>query len=273
MNDDVCGLPFTPIHTIQGSGAAAAIAGASRPRASSSATTRARPACSGFYLQDRRATATPPRPTASSSSRGNATRELGDLVRRHRSPGSASARRRSAARTTTRRHAGGAVCGTGSVAPTDVSIPVAEPRLPERYEGMLVSFRSRSTITEHFNYGQFGEIVLSQPMAGVAADHAAPRSSAPARRRRAERSNHRAGSRSTTPRAPRTRPVPRLRTASRLARPTRFRGGDTVKSTVGVISFDFSLYRIRPTAAATYSRSTRGRRRLRRSAARPGSSG
>jgi predicted extracellular nuclease len=33
----------------------------------------------------------------------------------------------------------------------------------------------------------------------------------------------------------------------------RFRGGDTVKNTLGVFGYDFNLYRILPTAAAAYT--------------------
>ena len=71
----VCGDPCTPIYAIQGSGATRRDHRQRHDaRASSSATSRADAAAlQGFYIQDSPATATPRRPTASSSS--PATRE------------------------------------------------------------------------------------------------------------------------------------------------------------------------------------------------------
>ena len=57
-------------------------------------------------------------------------------------------------------------CGTGSVAVTDVSLPVASTTFLERYEGMYVRFPQSLVIAEYFNYDQFGEIVLALPLAG-----------------------------------------------------------------------------------------------------------
>ena len=57
-------------------------------------------------------------------------------------------------------------CGTGSVAPTDVTLPVTSLDDFERYEGMLVRFPQALVIAEYFNFDRFGEIVLAQPLAG-----------------------------------------------------------------------------------------------------------
>ena len=63
------------------------------------------------------------------------------------------------------------VVGSGSVAPTPVSLPSAstfvsstgEPIADlERYEGMLVEFTGYFEIAEHFNLDRFGEVVLAQ---------------------------------------------------------------------------------------------------------------
>jgi predicted extracellular nuclease len=53
------------------------------------------------------------------------------------------------------------VCGTASVAPTDVMLPFADAAWPERYEGMLVRLPQVLTVTEHFQLGRFGQVVLS----------------------------------------------------------------------------------------------------------------
>ena len=52
-------------------------------------------------------------------------------------------------------------CGTGTVAPTDVTLPMASATAFERYEGMLVRMAQTLTVTEHFQLGRFGEVLLS----------------------------------------------------------------------------------------------------------------
>ena len=59
-------------------------------------------------------------------------------------------------------------CGTGSVAPTDVTLPLTNLKISRTYEGMLVRFPQPLVIAEYFNYDRFGEIVLAQPLAGEA---------------------------------------------------------------------------------------------------------
>lgn len=54
------------------------------------------------------------------------------------------------------------VCGGGaSIAPTDISLPVASADALERYEGMVVRFPQTLSVTEHFQLGRFGQILLS----------------------------------------------------------------------------------------------------------------
>lgn len=52
-------------------------------------------------------------------------------------------------------------CGTASVEPTDVTFPVASPTSLEQVEGMLVSVPQEMTVTEHFQLGRFGQVVVS----------------------------------------------------------------------------------------------------------------
>ncbi len=96
-------------------------------------------------------------------------------------------------------------CGTGSVAPTDVALPFANAGFPERYEGMSVRFPQPLVISEYFNYGRFGEMVLALPLEARRARSPAPRSTNPVRRPMPARWRTACGaSRSTTRRAPRT---------------------------------------------------------------------
>ena len=45
--------------------------------------------------------------------------------------------------------------------PTDVTFPVASPDFLEQYEGMLVRLPQTMYVTEHFQLGRFGQVVLS----------------------------------------------------------------------------------------------------------------
>jgi predicted extracellular nuclease len=55
------------------------------------------------------------------------------------------------------------VCGAASTAvkPVDVKLPVASATALERYEGMLVRFDQKLYVTEHFQLGRFGEVLVS----------------------------------------------------------------------------------------------------------------
>lgn len=53
------------------------------------------------------------------------------------------------------------VCGSDSVAPTPVSLPVATLSALEAVEGMLVSFAQQLTASETYNLGRYGEVLLS----------------------------------------------------------------------------------------------------------------
>lgn len=53
------------------------------------------------------------------------------------------------------------VCGRGTIAPVDVYLPVPNAEYLERYEGMLVRFPQTLYVTESFQLGRFGQIVLS----------------------------------------------------------------------------------------------------------------
>ena len=150
-------------------------------------------------------------------------------------------------------------CGsTSTVTPVDVSLPVPAPvggvAYLERFEGMLVRFPQSLVISEYFNYDRFVEIVLAQPLPGESRPFT-PTSidepGAPAQARALANSLSRIT----------------LDDASNAQNPTftrhpnggdftlnnRFRGGDTVQNTVGVLGFGFSAYRIQPTAAAVYT--------------------
>ena len=120
---------------------------------------------------------------------------------------------------------------------------------------MLVRFPQPLVISEYFNYDRFGEIVLALPLDGRAAPvHAARRSTSRARRRNA-RTLANSLRRITLDDAQSAQNPPVLRhpNGDPFSLTNRFRGGDTVQNTVGVLGFDFSLYRIFPTGPADYT--------------------
>jgi uncharacterized protein len=156
---DPCTLPYTPIYTIQGSGMATPLAG-------QVVTTFGvvvgdyegpAPALRGFYLQDPEGDGDPETSDGIFVFNGsNNDVELGDLVR---VTGTAAEFQNQ----TQLSNASNLVsCGTGaSVAPVDVTLPFASAEYLERYEGMLVRLHQTLTVTEHFQLGRFGQVVMS----------------------------------------------------------------------------------------------------------------
>jgi predicted extracellular nuclease len=260
-NDDIgnpCVDSFTPIYSIQGSGSSAAITGNLTTAGVVVGDFEGTAAASGFYIQD---------PTGDSDattsdgifvfSGASNLVSAGDYVRV-----TGYARERFTQTTMNGSNSDTAAvtaanvvnCGTGSVAATDVQMPFASTTFLERYEGMSVRFPQTLVIAEYFNYAQFGEMVLAlplpgedRPFSGTAKDE--PGAAANARAaanllRRITLDDIQSARNPATLRHPNGSPFT-------LA--NKFRGGDTVANTTGVLGFDFSLYRILPTAAADYT--------------------
>ncbi len=147
-------------------------------------------------------------------------------------------------------------CSTGNALPTSatVNLPVTSLDDFERYEGMRVTFPQALVISEYFNYERFGEMVLalpldgeSRPFTGTAIDEPG----APAQARALANSLRRItlddGLSTQNP------DFVRHPNGSAFALVNRFRGGDMVQNTVGVMDFAFGLYRIQPTGPADYT--------------------
>jgi hypothetical protein len=254
---DICAAPFTPIYTIQGSGL-------STPFPGTTFTTKGvvvgdfegSTGQQGFYLQDLTGDGDTSTSdgifvlTGSSNlvSAGQVVRVTG--VARERF----SQTTLTGGGTTTPVPAANIVsCGTGSVAATDVYMPFANADEPERFEGMLVRFPQGLVISEYFNYERFGEMVIALPLDGETRPFtgtAIDEPGAPANARTLANSLRRITLDDTlgtqnpaTLRHPNGNP---------FSLSNRFRGGDTVQNTVGVLGYDFGLYRIQPTGPADY---------------------
>lgn len=138
------------------------------------------------------------------------------------------------------------LCGTGSVAPTTITVPSDF----EPYEGMLVTIGNTLYISEYFNFDRFGEIVLTpdrqyQPTAIF--DPGSPEQAALAAANAANRITLDDGRSSQNP-DPAIHPNGAEFTLSNI-----FRGGDSLDNVTGVLDYRFDLYRIQPTQGADYT--------------------
>ena len=253
---NVCADPYTPIYDIQGDGLAAAITGTVTTQGLVVGDFEGSAGLQGFYLQD---LAGDEDPTTSDgifvfTGSGNAVSE-GQVVRvtgfaRERFSQTAinGANNNNAAVTDV------VDCGTGSVEPVDVEMPFPDATYLERYEGMLVRFPQPLVIAEYFNYDRFGEIVLALPLDGDDRPFTPTAVEQPGEDAQA-RLQENLLRRITLDDGLGVQNPSFLRHPNGMAfsLDNRFRGGDTVTDAVGVLGFDFSLYRIQPTAPSTYT--------------------
>jgi uncharacterized protein len=136
------------------------------------------------------------------------------------------------------------VCGSGvTLAPTQVTLPVADGSTLERYEGMLVEFSQALAVTESFELGRFGQMVLAlnsrqfHPNNGnVVVAHA---------QNLLARIVLDDGTSKQNP-----NPIPYLSAPGTEG--TR-RIGDTTQKVTGVLSHNFGSYRVHPTTAPVFS--------------------
>ena len=247
---DPCAGVVTAIPAIQGSGPAAAITGP--------VTTEGvvigdyegpSPTLRGFYIQD------PDGDGDAATSDGifvfngsDDDVQLGDLVR---VTGTAAEFQDQTQVSATSM----AACGTGaSLTPVDVTFPVASATFLERFEGMLVRLPQTLSVTEHFQLGRFGQVVLSadgrvqQPTAVVAPGAAANAMQAANDRHRIIIDD---ALQSQNP-----DPILFGRGGNPLSASNTLRGGDTATGIVGVMTYTWAgnaasgnAYRVRPIGA------------------------
>jgi uncharacterized protein len=147
-----------------------------------------------------------------------------------------------------------AVCGTGTVAPTEVALPVSSTADLEKVEGMLVTYPQDLYVTEHFQLGRFGQVTLSggdrldQPTNVVAPG-------APAQALQAA-NNLRKVILDDSTQAQNPDPIVFARGGQPLSATNTLRGGDTVAGLTGVMTYTWggnaaspNAYRVRPVTA------------------------
>jgi len=159
VSGNACTLPYTAAYSIQGNGTATPLAG-------QVVTTQgvvvgdyegAAPTLRGFYVQDATGDADPATSDAVfvfNSNNDNVA--LGDVVRVTGTAQEFQDQTQLASVSSV------IVCSSGaSMTPVDVSLPFASTTFLERYEGMLVRLPQTLYVTEHFQLGRFGQVVMS----------------------------------------------------------------------------------------------------------------
>ncbi len=258
----VCEQAFTPIYAIQGSGANAAMSGnvttlgvVVGDYAGASAV-----GIGGFYIQDPTGDGDPATSDGIFVFTGTAdTVSVGDLVRV-----TGFARERfnettinGANNNTSAVPAASIVnCGTGSVAPAEVTLPVPDSTYLERYEGMLITLSQDLVISEYFNYDRFGEYVLALPIGAEGRPYTPTALEVPGSAAYFTRLDLNLRSRiliddaigEQNPVSGNTHP-----NGLPFSLENSFRGGDIVSDFTGVLGFGFSAYRVQPTTYGTYT--------------------
>ncbi len=248
---EACGDPFTPIYSVQGSGLASPLAGtevAVEGVVVGDFQNNASPDngnLNGFHIQDPLGDGNP----ATSDgifiyAPGGMDVAAGDSVRVR---GAVSEFNGMTEITASQIW----LCGTGaSIAPTPISLPVADVNDFETYEGMLVTFPQPLVISEYFNFDRFGEIVLTSRR------HLTPTAEfEPGSPQQAQAVQDYLLDRITLDDGRTTQnPDPAIHPNGGIFDLTNlFRGGDTVANVTGVMDYSFNLYRIQPTQGADYT--------------------
>jgi predicted extracellular nuclease len=240
----VCGDPATPIHAVQGAGAASPLAG--------SVVTiegvvvgdfQGSPSgLGGFFVQEEDAQADADPLTSEGifvfqgSSQGSIA--AGDVVRVTGTVTEYFELTELTSLTQTE------ICTAGAaVTPTVVSLPVATDTALEAFEGMVVSFPQKLCATESFTQGRFGEVDLSANARLFTPTNVAepgPAAQAVAAENALARIQLDDASAVQNPAVP-----------PYLAPDNTLRLGDTVTGLTGVLSYGFGAYEVHPTVPLT----------------------
>ncbi|WP_075062094.1 ExeM/NucH family extracellular endonuclease [Ornatilinea apprima] len=154
---DVCLLPYDEISVIQGSGPTPAVTGPVTTMGVVIADYEGpSPNLRGFYLQDLEGDGDPATSDGIFVFNGNNDHvSLGDVVRVSGSAADYQGQTQISSVSSIVK------CGEGAVAPVEVSLPVPTAEFLEQYEGMLVTLPQTLYVTEHYQLGRFGQVVLS----------------------------------------------------------------------------------------------------------------
>jgi len=245
-----CDAPFTAAFAIQGSGLVSPLVGTlvSTKGVVVGDFEGPSPALRGFYVQDVTGDGNPATSDAVFVFNNNADNvSVGDVVRVSGTVAEFQEQTQIGATDIL-------ACGTGTVSPVTVSLPATSTTDLERFEGMLVRFPQALTVTEHFQLGRFGQVVLSsggrlaQPTNVVAPGAAAIALQALNDRRRITLDD---AAQSSNP-----DPIVFGRGGNPLSAINTLRGGDEVANLTGVMTYTWAgnaasgnTWRVRPIGA------------------------
>jgi uncharacterized protein len=250
---DLCSAPITQIPVIQGTGAAVTTTSIVTTRGVVIGDYEGTTGLNGFYLQ----AATGDGDPATSDAifvfnPNNNSVNLGDVVTITGTPAEFQNQSQIGFVTSLVK------CGTGTVAPLDIALPMASSTAFESYEGMLVRFAQPLYVTEHFQLGRFGQVVVSgtdrlrQPTAVVAPGQAALDLQAA--------NNLNKLIIDDTLQTQNPDPIIYGRNLTPLSASNTLRGGDTTTGAVGVLTYTWAgnaasgnAFRLRPPAATPLS--------------------
>ena len=244
----VCGDAATPIHTVQGSGAASPVAGMVEVIEGvvvgdyQDTTTQ----LGGFYLQEE-----------DGEVDGDATTSEGIFVYDGGfgvgvAPGDVVRVRGTVAEyydlTEISNVTDVAVCNSGvAVTPATITLPVASFDVWEHSEGMLVTIPQELTVTDNYTWGRYGEVELSgSGRLYTPTNVTAPGASAVALQDLNNRSRIQLDDASTI-----QNPLP---LPPYIGPDNTLRVGDTVPGLTGVLSYSFGVYEIQPVGPISFAR-------------------
>jgi uncharacterized protein len=148
------------------------------------------------------------------------------------------------------------VVASGVALPTvsDLTLPLASADELEAFEGMLVRFPQDLMISEYFNFDRYGEIVLALPLDGEQRPMTPSAMELPGSAQLAARQSANSLSRIILDDGRTTQnPDPAYHPNGMVFDlSNRFRGGDRLQNTTGVLDYRYSLYRIQPTVGANH---------------------
>ena len=152
-----CSWPIPPFMTSRAADSPPPSPAASPPRVWWSATTKAlRPPCAASFLQDLTGDDDPATSDGVFVFNGNNNSvSLGDVVRVTGTAEEYQGQTQISSVTSI------VTCGTGTVDPMDLTLPFASADSAEQYEGMLVRLPQTLYVTENYQLGRFGQVVLS----------------------------------------------------------------------------------------------------------------
>jgi len=152
-------MDYMPAYAIQGSGPDAALTGTVVTRGVVVGDYEgASPTLRGFYLQDPLGDGDASTSDAVFVYNGSRNQvNLGDIVRVTGTVSEYQGQTQLSAASST----AVVIIGAGTVTPVEVTLPVLSADFLERYEGMLVRLPQELTVTEHYQLGRFGQVVLS----------------------------------------------------------------------------------------------------------------